>query len=601
MNDFSPPLGAQVSAYLAEAVVEGPTLTDITIVPCSPAAGKGGRPFLMLGPGGPERELSILPPELGGAASGQPAGAFDHERHLPVLIGSGMGFALGKLVQALPVPENGEARLLIVDKEKEILRHTALKERFASVPGLVWVDETEAGNAVKRISQEQGKAGGKAFFPIVNPCYTRLDRVYYSTVADAAKASRAANFWEKSAYRKFRSASPRIMLLTSQYFLIGEIKAACERLGLEHHLLQVPEREYGRTEFVEDLLSAVVRFKPDFVLTINHLGVDREGILISLLERLELPLASWFVDNPHLVLHLYEKVVSPWTALFTWDEDTIDSLRGMGFRQVSYLPLGVDHTRFLPPAENPAFIPNENWRANVSFVGNSMLHKVDSRVASFSPPADLKRDYRQLAAEFGASETRSVREWLQVNYPSHFAKMQAELDVPDQLSYEVALTWEATLQYRLSCVRAILPFNPLIVGDDGWLTLLKDVKTPWSYHKELAYYTDLPNFYPLSAINFNCTSKQMKGAVNQRVFDVPAAGAFLLTDWREQLGEMFEPGREVVCYHSPEEAEDLAGYYLNHPEAREKIALAARARVLRDHTYDQRLRRLVEYMRSVWG
>ena len=73
----------------------------------------------------------------------------------------------------------------------------------------------------------------------------------------------------------------------------------------------------GCAEFVEELLRAVVEFKPDFVFTVNHLGVDREGVLIDLLARLELPLASWFVDNPHLILYVYDRLNSPWTSIFT--------------------------------------------------------------------------------------------------------------------------------------------------------------------------------------------------------------------------------------------------------------------------------------------
>jgi spore maturation protein CgeB len=93
----------------------------------------------------------------------------------------------------------------------------------------------------------------------------------------------------------------------------------------------------------------------------------------------------------------------------------------------------------------------------------------------------------------------------------------------------------------------------------------------------------------------------MRGAVNQRVFDVPATGAFLLTDYREQVEQLFEPGREIICYHSPEEAADLARYYLARPEARRSVALAARQRVLAGHSYEHRVRELMTKMRKFYG
>lgn len=66
---------------------------------------------------------------------------------------------------------------------------------------------------------------------------------------------------------------------------------------------------------------------------------------------------------------------------------------------------------------------------------------------------------------------------------------------------------------------------------------------------------------------------QMKGAVNQRVFDVPAAGAFVLTDWREQMDELFEPGKEIVCYREPGEVPELIRWWLAHPDARRRSPL----------------------------
>ena len=101
---------------------------------------------------------------------------------------------------------------------------------------------------------------------------------------------------------KFRGKTPRILLLTSQYFLIGELQAACERLDVEHLFIDLGAKEMDLDIFVSKMLATLTTFKPDFVLTVNHLGVDREGILATLLDKFNIPLASWFVDNPHLIL-----------------------------------------------------------------------------------------------------------------------------------------------------------------------------------------------------------------------------------------------------------------------------------------------------------
>jgi spore maturation protein CgeB len=576
----------------------------------------------MLGPAGPARELALLPPEGAleerapqspplppglsavDAVAPSPAAPFGRpsaQRALPALIGAGTGAALEALLRRLEKTYGEDFALAVVDKEEAILAATQVRERFADRPQLVWIRSPDSQDALRELSALQNAHDGKPLLPLLNPFYLRLDRDYYQAVHKACQASGAANFWEKARYAKFRGAAPRLLLLTSRYFLMGEIIAACERLALPCRLLQVPDGESGSAAFVEQLLTAVLDFKPDFVFTLNHLGVDREGLLTDLLERLRLPLASWFVDNPHLILYLDGNLVSPWTAIFTWDADNLESLKAMGFTHARYLPLGTDVARFHPPRPGQAPLPGlpKNWDRRVAFVGNSMLHKVHERLKRVHSPA-LRRSYPTVGAGFAASDERSVREHLAQRHPELLPPFAALPNDEERLHYETLITWEATLQYRLSRLRAMLPFTPLIVGDDGWKRLLAD-RPAWRYHAELNYYDDLPRFYPAAAVNFNCTSKQMKGAVNQRVFDVPASGAFLLTDYREQMENLFEPGREIICYHSPEEARELAGRYLADPNARQAVTAAARKRILAEHSYEHRLSALVDAMRAMFG
>jgi len=393
----------------------------------------------------------------------------------------------------------------------------------------------------------------------------------------------------------FRNRTPRILLLTSQYFLIGELKAACVRLDIEHRFINLATKEMTLDAFVTQMTEAFTDFKPDFVLTVNHLGVDHEGVLATLLRQHGIPLASWFVDNPHLILGAYSNLFDARTALFTWDSDTVGSLEDLGFANVFYLPLGADPTRFTPRRSEPV----EKWRAPISFVGNSMLTKTLKRLETAIPPPRLIETGMQVAKAFSDSGEPHAGLFLRREFPELIPDYEALQPRGRQLSFDTFITWQATMIYRLDCVLRIMEFSPLIVGDPGWHELLKGHGS-WRYHSELSYYSDLPDFYPLSAINFNCTSQQMKGAVNQRVFDVPCCGAFLLTDYRRQMEDLFEPGKEIVAYHHPDEIPGLVGKYLGAPDERQRIAEAARKRILAEHTYDHRMAHLIETMRQTF-
>lgn len=81
----------------------------------------------------------------------------------------------------------------------------------------------------------------------------------------------------------------------------------------------------------------------------------------------------------------------------------------------------------------------------------------------------------------------------------------------------------------------------------------------------------------------------MAGAQNQRVFDVPAAGGFLLTDYSPQLAALFEPGVEVATYAGPDDVHEQCARFLHDAPARAAIVAAARRRIAAEHTFAHRL------------
>ena len=80
--------------------------------------------------------------------------------------------------------------------------------------------------------------------------------------------------------------------------------------------------------------------------------------------------------------------------------------------------------------------------------------------------------------------------------------------------------------------------------------------------------------------------------VNPRTFELASSNAFQLVDARDPLRELFEPD-EVVSFRDVTELRSLVTHYLAHDGERLAIAARARARALRDHTYAQRMRRVI--------
>lgn len=87
-------------------------------------------------------------------------------------------------------------------------------------------------------------------------------------------------------------------------------------------------------------------------------------------------------------------------------------------------------------------------------------------------------------------------------------------------------------------------------------------------------------------------------ACNMRLFEATGVGACLVTDWKENLGELFELDREVVAFRSPEELLEKLRWLSAAPAEREAIAQAGRRRTLRDHTFARRAERLDALIRG---
>lgn len=541
-------------------------------------ASRNGRELRMLGQGGSGREIDAVRRAL-------------EKGGLTVLLGAGIGEGVRY------ARENAKGPIAIVDAEPEARKLAGFPENPVSDmdADVFWVTETEVDKALTALTRWQEKHGGQPLNAAPLLFYQRLRPEFYAEIRKSLDASSSFNFWQKAQAPRFVSTKPRVLLLASKYFLIGELEGACKKLDLPYRLLMVGEDGADMREFVKTLLETVVTFRPDCAVTLNHMGVDKEGVLMELLGKLQLPLASWFVDNPHLIVHSYNKAVSPWTTLFTWDEDNIATLRQKGFEHVRYLPLGTDPERFRPG------LPGlREWRSDISFVGNSMVQKVGGRLKNghFSRPLLLA--YKDVAQAFADSEERDVADFLRKAFPAVWQAYEELSENEDRLAYETAITWQATRLYRNRCVERLLPLNPLIVGDDGWRTEFRRWGQSPRLLPAVSYYTQLPAFYRCSRINFNCTSKQMKGAVNQRVFDVPATGGFVLTDWRPQMANLFDED-EMACYREEGEIEELARFYLDHPGQRAKFAKKARRRVLAHHKWEDRLAEMLAVMAEIYG
>ena len=191
----------------------------------------GAQPLRMLGPGGPAREEAVLAPlERAG------------NMVLPVLIGLGMGHGLAALLARHDGP------VAVVDKECALVElvHPDIAELLEN-PRVLFVEGKSGAEGVeqvlKALTRWQAACGGKPFFPLPHPFHMRFDRAWYGALRERLENSRKFDFWGKARQPRFRDDVPRLLLITSRYFLVGEVAEACERIGVQQRTITLENDE----------------------------------------------------------------------------------------------------------------------------------------------------------------------------------------------------------------------------------------------------------------------------------------------------------------------------------------------------------------------
>ncbi|MFA6260428.1 MAG: glycosyltransferase [Bacteroidia bacterium] len=86
---------------------------------------------------------------------------------------------------------------------------------------------------------------------------------------------------------------------------------------------------------------------------------------------------------------------------------------------------------------------------------------------------------------------------------------------------------------------------------------------------------------------------------NSRLWEATGVGACLVTDWKDNMADIFVPDEEVVVYRTPEECVDKVSYLLSHPKDMERIAKAGQKRTLEEYNYASRLEKIIPLLLDI--
>jgi len=143
----------------------------------------------------------------------------------------------------------------------------------------------------------------------------------------------------------------------------------------------------------------------------------------------------------------------------------------------------------------------------------------------------------------------------------------------------------------LTAVAEELPELKIWAFDAG--SVLKDSILRERFQGE-AWGVEMFQIFHDSKITLNHHGNVGPYANNMRLYEGTGMGTLLITDYKPNLGEILQVGREVLCYKTPKECVDLVRTYLKDDAARSSIAAAGQKRTLTEHLYKNRMQCLLD-------
>ncbi len=326
---------------------------------------------------------------------------------------------------------------------------------------------------------------------------------------------------------------------------------------------------------------------PSLFFCVNFHGLDRHGESFSRFEAAGVPVAVWAVDNPWNLLAGMRNDFWKRAWLFVTDPSFIPGLREHGARHVTYLPLGTDPALFSPPP--PGSPPPEQIRGlkPVVFAGRS--HFPDKErffVGQSVDPALLAEAEHALAdggrPDFFWWQKRLIPEPCPALWPGSAAR---------RISFGAE---ESSARWRPACLRAASGRGLTLFGDEGWRDHFPpDMAGAPDLRPPVDYYGSLGRIYHAAEFSLAMTSLLLPQGLNQRHFDVWAAGGFCLTDATPGL-DLFPPELTgPVTFVRPEDIGGMIRRFRDEPAEKTTLARTWREHVLSHHTYGHRIQTLL--------
>ena len=383
----------------------------------------------------------------------------------------------------------------------------------------------------------------------------------------------------------------KVLHVITEQIRVLDIPRVLDELGYRVYTADIGTRATGfHEEDSKKITYAIEEFaiecvtSYDFSESIAHACMDKN-----------VPYISWVYDAPQKELYT-PYALYPCNYIFVFDKMQLKRMQDIGIRNVFFMPLAIHGEKI----KRELTMKSASNLCDVAFVGSTYYIDSTEKVVALAEArirneinACMDKCFMKWGDEQGLHETMS--EECAVFFDS-LGKVPIEERYP-YITKE--FYYEAAVLSRMIAYRERIHILNILAEkyDVRFYTFDKhteDISKKVKICPGIKYDAGISCVYRDAKINLNNTLHCIETGACQRVFEVMAAGGFLISNYQKELEELFVPGKEIVLYHNEEELLELVEYYLTHEEERKEIARNGQRKVLAHHTLHTRFQRVME-------
>lgn len=306
---------------------------------------------------------------------------------------------------------------------------------------------------------------------------------------------------------------------------------------------------------------------------------------------------SWTYDSP-LVSFFDAAVYNLCNYTFVFDKSEYEYLLYKKVPNIYYLPMATNLSR--TGSLDISAEDEKQFSCDISFIGNLYENNSYNSIIHLFPEHLAKELKTYLVKNL--CSWKSKKKWPRVS-AAVAAFMEKELSASKWNRYNMdnrlyfgmlVLTRKLAEMDRITVLNTLSERYAVHLYTNSASHLLTNVIT----HSSADYYTTMNKVFYLSKINLNITLPSIETGLPQRIFDIMGCGGFVLTNYQEELDDLFTIGKDIEAFRDIPELLDKTAYYLEHENERIKIAINGYKKVREQYNYTNQMQKIINTVRG---